>query len=790
MATVAEALRYGWQLHQQGKLKEAERIYRQVLDVSAKDANAWCFLGMACHDQQRFDEAVEAYERALAIQPDFPVALNNLGNTLKQLGRLDESIAACRRAIELDPQYSTAYNNLGVTLVAQGKLSEAIDAFDRALQLLPNDAVALTNLGAAQIRQGEFSAGTSHAMRALQANPNHAEAHKNLGIVALLHGEFERGWREYEWRWQCPGNRLPSFRQPRWDGGPLEGQRLLLYGEQGLGDTIQFVRYASVLRPRAYQIILACQRPLIPLLSRCRDVDVLVAKDDPYPPFDCYIPLMSIPGVLQTTLESIPAPIPYLEPDPDLVCLWKERLAEYEGFKVGIAWQGSPDFHADHQRSIPLACFEPLARLPGVHLISLQKGYGSEQLKELPPEFPVVDLGDDVDRQHGAFMDTAAIMTQLDLVISSCTSVVHLAGAMGVPVWVALSVSPDWRWLLGRDDSPWYPTARLFRQSRMGDWKTVMERMARELAETMNDSGGTNNTVVSLRAERDQATDEDDTLPEAASTSTPDEPFNRWKRCRHGWMVYNRHDMYIGRSLDVYGEYSEAEIELLTEYLCPGDVVVEAGANIGAHTVPLAKHVRAEGRVYAFEPQRILFQTLCANVALNSLTQVICRHAAVGDREGTIQVPLLDYDRTNNFGGLALGAYHEGEKVPLLPLDGLDLPRCDLLKIDVEGMELEVLKGAQATVDRHRPVIYAENDRAARSRQLIECLISWDYQLFWHLPPLFREDNFFRCTENVFARIVSVNMLGIPRESPLKPPSLPAITDPSSDWRDLPPQTQ
>lgn len=256
------------------------------------------------------------------------------------------------------------------------------------------------------------------------------------------------------------------------------------------------------------------------------------------------------------------------------------------------------------------------------------------------------------------------------------------------------------------------------------------------------------------------------------------EPYNRLKQCRHGLMLYNVHDLYIGRSLDTYGEYSEAEGDLFRQIVQPGQVVVEAGANIGAHTLVLAQAVGSTGRVLAFEPQRLLFQTLCGNMALNNVTNVHCIHAAVGAQPGEITVPMLDQHRENNFGGLGLGQYEHGERVPLVTLDQLKLSQCHFVKVDVEGMEQEVLEGSRATIERFYPILYVENDRPEKSDNLIRYIDRLGYNMYWHLPPLFNAQNHAGHAENVFGHIVSRNMLCCPKHKPqqiigLRPVFLP-----------------
>lgn len=780
MPTVEEALQLGWKRHQAGDFRNAEHIYRQVLAVATADANAWCFLGMVCHDQSKFDEAVEAYHKALDIQPNFPVALSNLGNTLKQQGKLDEAEASCREALRLKPDYSTAFNNLGVALVAQGRLAEASETFERALALMPNDAVTHSNLSAALVRQGKYKEAEANSKQALSLNPNYAEAHKNQGIVWLLLGDFERGWPEYEWRWNCPGSKMPDYPTPLWQGEPLDGKTILLHHEQGLGDTIQFVRYAAVLKQHgAGRVVVKTQKPLMRLLASGEGIDELVCDDAGLPYFDLHVPMLSVPGFLKTTLETIPGHVPYLQPKPELIAKWKQRLAEFDGFKIGICWQGSPDFHADAQRSMSLQHFAKLAAVPGVRLFSLQKGAGTEQLQTLGGEFEVTSFGDEMDAEAGPFMDTAAIMRNLDLVITSDTSVPHLAGALGVPTWIALSISPDWRWFLEREDSPWYPTMRLFRQKTLHDWEDVFKRIAEALEDHVAAAEVMPTATTNTAAPPAKTPDEP-----ARSGRMLDSGFNCLNHSRHGWMLYNKNDMYIGKSFDLYGEFSEGEVAIFQRILRAGDAVVEAGANIGAHTVAIAELVGPAGRVVAFEPQRLVYQTLCANVAINSLANVDCRCAALGAEPGEIFVPFLSPDNETNFGGLGLGTYTNGERVPVTTLDRLAMTECRLLKIDVEGMEESVLRGASELIANCRPIMYIENDRKDRSVTLIEHLLGLDYRLYWHLPPMFSEANYFGNRDNVFGRIVSVNMLCIPNGEEFDVEGLREITGAESNWQE------
>ncbi|MEC9005015.1 MAG: hypothetical protein VX644_16700, partial [Planctomycetota bacterium] len=331
---------------------------------------------------------------------------------------------------------------------------------------------------------------------------NYAEAHVTQGIISLLQGNFKRGWLAYEWRRQCSEFSISEYQEPVWDGSSLEGRTILVHHEQGLGDMIQFVRYATIFARQGARVIVKAQKSLVKLLEPFQDIDTLVTDDSELPEFDVHVPMLSIPGKLQTTFDNIPTDIPYLQADESLVDQWRERLLPYDGFKVGIVWQGSPCFETDPQRSIPVEYFFRLAGIPGVRLFSLQKGYGAEQLESRPDNIHVVDFGEDLDGAAGPFMDTAAILRNLDLLISSDTSVPHLAGALGVRSWVALSLCPDWRWFLDREDSPWYPTMRLFRQERLGEWDNVFDRIATDLAAEVGADPPPPTVIQSLETDR------------------------------------------------------------------------------------------------------------------------------------------------------------------------------------------------------------------------------------------------------------------------------------------------
>jgi tetratricopeptide (TPR) repeat protein len=464
---------------QLGQPAQAEECFREVLRRQPDSADAHANLGVALTEQGRLDDALECLQRALHRRPDLATGHYHMGLTLGRLGKWDAAAECYAQAVRLQPDHADAHNNLGGALEKLGRVDEAVVCYGRALQIRPDYAEAHNNRAAALTLLAQLEAALAAYDQAVSLRPDFAEARHSRAMIHLARGDYERGWPELEWRLRCPGDAPPAFAKPRWDGSPLQGRTILLYAEQGLGDTIQFVRYAPLVKERGGTVILASQAALIRLLTGCPGVDQVVGRDGPLPEFDVHAPLLSLPGIFGTTAATVPAPVPYLSANPHLVAHWRRELTACAGSgrRVAIVWQGNPRYQADHWRSAPLKAFAPLARLPGVQLFSLQKGPGVEQLRD----FPATELGSRLDVDAGPFMDTAAVLKNLDLLISVDTATAHLAGALGVAVWLALSFAPHWVWMRGRVDSPWYPTARLFRQSQPGVWDDVFERMAAEL---------------------------------------------------------------------------------------------------------------------------------------------------------------------------------------------------------------------------------------------------------------------------------------------------------------------
>jgi Flp pilus assembly protein TadD len=467
--------------HQAGRLAQAGALYQQILLQQADHCGALHYSGVIAHQAGRNDVAIHLIGRAIAIEPNLPEAHCNLGIALQAGGRVDDAVAAYRRALALRPKYPEAHSNLGTALREQGQLDEAIGEFRLAIDQRPGFHEAHGHLGVALRDKGLLVEAMLAYHQALILRPDYAEAHHNLALLLLLRGDFVRGWKEFEWRWRCRQFLSPrrNFEQPQWDGSDLGRRTILLHAEQGLGDTIQLARYVPLVAGRGGTVVFSGDPVLRRLLQGTAGIAHWVDSGDPLPPFDVHCPLFSLPLALGTTPQSIPRVEPNLRADSQATDRWQKELAnDGHRLKVGLAWAGRPTHANDRNRSLGLGAFAPLALARNVKFYSLQKGQASQQARTPPDGMELVDRTGELND----FADTAALIANLDLVISVDTAVVHLAGAMGKPVWTLLPFAPDWRWLMDREDSPWYPTMRLFRQPARGDWTSVMTRVAEALA--------------------------------------------------------------------------------------------------------------------------------------------------------------------------------------------------------------------------------------------------------------------------------------------------------------------
>jgi tetratricopeptide (TPR) repeat protein len=495
-----------------GKIEQAIRYYRRLVEVCPPSAEAHTNLGQAEERMGDLGAAANSYRRALELQPDSAEANCKLAHVLRLQGDLVEALRLSEYALALDPARFETFDELGLVLTDMKNPGAAAEAFQRAVALNPDSALTALSLGYFYVKGGDIPAAADALRRAIKLDPKVHLSHVSLGSVlslmgdwagalecyerartlcpnsadvsfylGLLHlslGNFALGWREHEER-EGARRMRKRFSQPQWKGEPLQGARILLHAEQGLGDTLQFIRYVPLVAARGGQVVLAVQARLHRLLAGTEGAwQVIISEGGTVSDFLWHCPLLSLPLAFGTELSSIPAKIPYVHPDPALVKVWEQRM-QGDSLRIGLAWGGNPNYPHELWRSIPLEQLAPLTNLENTTFYSLQMGAPAEQVKQLGRRVHLIDL----QAEQKDFADTAAIVANLGLVISIDTSVAHLAGAMGKPVWVLLHKSPDWRWLIEREDNPWYPTARLFRQTTLGNWQEVVTRVERELRE-------------------------------------------------------------------------------------------------------------------------------------------------------------------------------------------------------------------------------------------------------------------------------------------------------------------
>jgi len=542
-AEVDGILNLGLQNHQAGMLDDAQTLYKKVLSLDPKNTEANHLLGVVAHHMGDLDggikliskavrshpghfvalnnlgnaqaqaglstDAEKSYRKALKFKPDYAMAHGNLGKVLMDTGRLDHAIKHLSRAIQLDaanpvhhinhgeacmtsglveeaeasfrkgldltPDDYSVHNELGILLQAEGRLDEAEACYKSAIEINETSVEAHVNMGILMEDSLRFEESKNNFQHAIELEPGNVDAHRNLGMLLLRQGDFENGFTEYAWRPSAHARDEESqFLGKAWDGGGETGRRILIHAEQGLGDTIQFARYLPVLEGMGYEIVFECQPSLVDLMASLPGDFQVIAKGDTLPDFDIHAPLLSLPGLLKGTVATIPSGDTYLSAPADLIDQWKERLSGGERKKVGLVWRGRAEHNNDKNRSASLALFAQ-------HLSDVEADFYCLQKDLTKDEQKMPDGFENIGKDFSDFTETAAALKNLDLVISVDTSVAHLAGALGVPTWLLLPTPPDWRWLMDRDDTPWYAAMRLFRKQGLEDWHGVLEKVAGEL---------------------------------------------------------------------------------------------------------------------------------------------------------------------------------------------------------------------------------------------------------------------------------------------------------------------
>lgn len=722
-----------------GDYSGAQAWFAIAVGAEPAAAGAHAKLAEALHASGRLADAAASYERALEIDSGRFDCLIGLGNCHLALGAAAHAERCFRCAIAIDGERAEGWRYLGVALDRADRETEAIAAHEHAVDLEKARGVNVGSfLGlASSLRDaGCFDEALAVLEPNLQRLPG-SDAQLLYGHMLLTVGRLPDGWDQSEFRWMTDHflARRPGYAQPVWAGQDLRGKTILLRSEQGMGDAIQFARYASLVKALGASVHLAVPRELANLARGIDGVDriLVIREDENAADFDYYIPLLSLPHVFGTDLASIPSEVPYLAADRERVARWAARFgSDKKVLRVGIVWGGNPLNAEDRFRSLPLQMLAPLAGTPGVRFYALQKGPREHEVAAPPPGLDIVDLGPEI----GDFADTAAAITQLDLVISVCTSVAHLTGALGKPLWVMLHRAADWRWFTERSDSPWYPTATLFRQTRRGEWNDVVERVRAALEELAAASPKavkppTVRMQASKRAPPAPRPDPSNLRPSLSAVA----------ETRFGILEYFPDDGAVGKSIGWYGEWLQPQVERLQRMIRAGSTVIEIEAGIGAHTLPLAASVGDAGQLIVYESQSALGRILRRNVAANNATAVTIMRRRLQCRTA----------------GATRGSATE-------TLDDLWLDRLDWLKISDAASVEDVLPGAERSLWRLRPPMHIGVVDAAAGNRWFHALQGFGYRCWAYETALFNPANFNRRPNDVFAGRTALAVIAIPEE--------------------------
>ncbi len=739
LSRAAIYLNLAWSCHLLRMSGDAERYARIAAKVDPGTADAHYCLGMALQALERHSDAIVSFRRVLEVVPDNADANVGIAHCRIEQHEYADAEAWIRRAIALAPDNPQFWTHLGVAIAKQERYAEALTAFERAEELEsargePHESSI--GRGTALILMGQVQAAAELYRRDLPdlSDPN---AHAQYAHALLTLGQFREGWQQFEFRWleEPHLTNRPIFLQPPWTGQNLAGKTILVRGEQGAGDIIQFARFAVVLGAMGATVVLEVRPELLQLARGFAGVAQVFAPPTRPPHHDYCVHLMGIPRVIGTELATIPGNVPYLRADPTKIEKWMERI-EGRGLKVGLAWAGNPLHKRDQYRSVPFERLSPLWGIQGVRYFSLQKQPLASDIASFPPKSVMFDLGPSLED----FSDTAAAIAQLDVVICVDTSVAHLAGALGKPVWLMLPEVGDFRWMLTREDSPWYPTMRLFRQGRLGEWAEVVARVKGALEEAVRTgslAGPPPAPPATVQLDDFdvgvEATIEADALTEIPTA------ISRVTEARYGIVQYVPNDDVTARSIAWYGEFLQPHVELLARMIGPDDRLIEVGSGIGAHAIPLARMLGPRGHLFLYETRPILGRILQQNLAANRVSQ-----------------------RTTLMRRAISGAHDNPEDSETL--DELLLDRLDLLKIQSEAAADEVLEGASDTLWRLRPKLFisvpdelALADRARQAR-------AYGYRCWRMESSYFNPGNFYRRDADIFGGHRALALLAIPEE--------------------------
>jgi FkbM family methyltransferase len=763
-----------WRRQQQ--TRQALRRLTEAIRLDPASAMAHHNLSLALCDEARYAEALESCRMALSLNPSYLEARIAVVDILALLGdlvaaepeaavlaRYRDNRAACDALAKYHTRRARAH--LAQLQFAEGRAQarSAVSAspwfwggwailgevsnelFERdsaelycciAANLAPDNKDARLNLAHLLREQQRLQEAGSHYDAWLKDHADDGNAHFGLAVAHLGRGNYVEGWREYEYRWAVAGARQKFADAPAWAGQP---GKLLVYPEQGLGDFLQMLRFIPEAARRCNaELTVLTPAPLLRLVRRqlAAIASVMVTSElAPGSSFDYACPVMSLPHVLDIdSAQKIASPLPYLSADSPRQREFESILSRLPGKKLGVVWRGAADNALNRRRALPEQALQPLLALAGWTPVSLQFGVKDPVIGE----HRLVDLSEHIQD----FEDLAAAMQSMDAVVSLDTGPAHLAGAMNLACYTLVPCLHDWRWGTHGTRCDWYPSLTLIRQVDPASWDAPIQTLVGTLRGEA--------AAPSIEAARNRASIEQSTFP-----------FVR-VRARHGTFAAPLFDQRITRSLLLYGEYSPRAAALLASLLRPGDTAVDVGANIGALTLPMASAVGQEGRVIAFEQQRILHRSLSEALACNQMQQVDARHLAVGSNAGHTMVADIDAAQPADMRALSTNEQTGGEQVEVIALDSLDLASCRLVKIDAAGREKEVLEGAGKLIARCKPVLYVQADKPGAVDRIAALLRGWGYRLFQHQAPLFSADNYRSCEHDVFPGMVSLNLLALP----------------------------
>jgi tetratricopeptide (TPR) repeat protein/precorrin-6B methylase 2 len=731
-------LQMAWTCFYTGDLQGAETRMRELTISQPSAAEGHFGLGVLLQAQRRLVDAVASYEHALELSPESVDCLMHLASCRIADNNLSGAEALLRHAVAVDGDRANAWSHLGTTLGRLDRDHDALEAFQHAarLELARGESVdSFINLAINARDGGRLQEALELYERNLAQRPS-TDGHFSYAVALLTAGRLLDGWRQFEFRWlRDPSlSSRPRFGKPVWAGQALRGKTILLRAEQGMGDAIQFIRYASQLKALGATVRAGVFAGLEELMRTMSDVDQVHGPNDLAPDIDFYIHMMSLPRVFGTDLGSIPAEIPYLHADPARSERWAQRLGKDRRRTVGIVWAGSPSHVRDRYRSLSLRELAPLGEIKGVRWVSLQKGEGAREAEAPPPGMELMNLGPELED----FADTAALISQVDLVLCVDTAVAHLAGALGKLVWVMLPSPADWRWLEGRDDSPWYPTMRLFRQSRRGEWDDVIERVKAALQERLRDGA----SATTPSADRPVAMVP---VPQPPVVAIPSQApghrpgFSAVAECRYGILQYLPDEGLIGDSLGWYGEYLQPQLDLLARLIRPGATILEVGAGVGEHALCLAAAVGEAGHLFLYESRPVVKRILQQNLGANRVTNVTLMR------------------RT-------LGATGEATDHGSETLDELQLERLDWLKINGSVTALDILDGGTETLWRLRPLLFLATADEPALTSLASRVKEFSYRCWRMDTALFNPQNFNRRDTDIFSGRTALALLAIPEE--------------------------